>query len=310
MDFQQYLLALQARRKVFLMVFAAILVTAVTVALLLPKRYDAVATVLLDARDEQTTAPGRVSPRERAGWVYTQVDMIQSGKVANRVARDLKLAQQPGVREQFESETGGVGTIEDWLGSTLLDTIQELVAWAGKHGNEIIAARAATVLIDCGAWQCLLPRRNRRTRSANEHATRKYSCTKRSACPMLVVSSGYRTRVIDSAASRSARALTNSPALNAWKSNMLGAAAAHRRSVLIVLPPYPTTGRSNGIPIRIEGRPAIARRFAPCASKEQASWISTCCSGRCAMSASRAASPIPMRISTSSRCRPMASPRA
>ena len=29
------------------------------------------------------------------------------------------------------------------LGSTLLDTIQTLVAWAGKHGNEIIAARAA-----------------------------------------------------------------------------------------------------------------------------------------------------------------------
>jgi DNA-binding HxlR family transcriptional regulator len=29
------------------------------------------------------------------------------------------------------------------LGSTLLDTIQELVAWAGKHGNEIIAARGA-----------------------------------------------------------------------------------------------------------------------------------------------------------------------
>src|SRR5262245_50560397 len=121
MDFQQYLLALQAHRKVFLLVFAAILVTAVTVALVLPKRYDAIATVLLDARDEQTTAPGRVSPRERAGWVYTQVDMIQSGKVANRVVRDLKLAQQPGVREQFESETGGVGTIEDWLGSTLLE---------------------------------------------------------------------------------------------------------------------------------------------------------------------------------------------
>jgi DNA-binding HxlR family transcriptional regulator len=29
------------------------------------------------------------------------------------------------------------------LGSTLLDTIQELVAWASKHGSEIIAARAA-----------------------------------------------------------------------------------------------------------------------------------------------------------------------
>jgi DNA-binding HxlR family transcriptional regulator len=29
------------------------------------------------------------------------------------------------------------------LGSTLLDTIQSLVAWAGKHGHEIAAARAA-----------------------------------------------------------------------------------------------------------------------------------------------------------------------
>jgi DNA-binding HxlR family transcriptional regulator len=29
------------------------------------------------------------------------------------------------------------------LGSTLLDTIQSLVAWAGKHGNEIRQARDA-----------------------------------------------------------------------------------------------------------------------------------------------------------------------
>ena len=33
--------------------------------------------------------------------------------------------------------------------------------------------------------QSVLRRRNRRTRSASEQATRKYSCTKRSACPML-----------------------------------------------------------------------------------------------------------------------------
>ena len=56
-------------------------------------------------------------------------------------------------------------------------------------------------------------------------------------CPMVVESSGYSTRVRDSAASRSASALTNSPLLNAWKSNDSGAAAAHSRSVLIVLPP-------------------------------------------------------------------------
>src|ERR1044071_9657089 len=120
MDFQQYLLALQARRKVFLLVFAAILVTAVTVALILPKRYDATATVLLDARDEQTTAPGRESPRGRAGWIYTQMDLVQSGNVAGRVARDLKLAQQPGMREAFEKDTGGAGTFESWISDQLL----------------------------------------------------------------------------------------------------------------------------------------------------------------------------------------------
>src|SRR5262245_31758587 len=124
MDFQQYLLALQARRKVFLLVFSALVVAAVLVALILPKRYDATATVLLDARDEQTTAPGRVSPRERAGWVYTQMDLVQSGKVAARVARDLKLAQQPGMREAYESETGGAGTFESWLADNLLQKLR------------------------------------------------------------------------------------------------------------------------------------------------------------------------------------------
>ena len=40
------------------------------------------------------------------------------------------------------------------------------------------------------AFQSELPRRKRRTRSASEQATRKYSCTNRSPCPTLVESSG------------------------------------------------------------------------------------------------------------------------
>ena len=70
MDLTQYLLAWQARRKVFLLVLASIIVAAAIVALVLPKRYDATATVLLDARDEQTTAPSRLSPRDRAGYDF------------------------------------------------------------------------------------------------------------------------------------------------------------------------------------------------------------------------------------------------
>jgi len=124
MDLNQYLLALKARKKAFVTVLAVTVFTAVVVALALPKRYDATATVLIDAREEQTMAPRGMSPRERAGYIFTQMDLIQSGKVANRVVRDLKLASQPGVREDWERDTGGVGTVEEWVAANLLEKLK------------------------------------------------------------------------------------------------------------------------------------------------------------------------------------------
>src|SRR5206468_3081217 len=98
--------------------------TAIVVALVIPKRYDATATILIDARDEQTMAPARMSPRERAGYIFTQMELIASGKVAHKVVRDLKLASQPGVREEWERDTGGAGTIEEWLATNLLEKLK------------------------------------------------------------------------------------------------------------------------------------------------------------------------------------------
>jgi protein tyrosine kinase modulator len=125
MDLQQFWLALKARRKAFFMVFAFTVVAAIVVSLAVPKRYDAVATVLIDAPDPQTlTTEARISPRERAGYMFTQVELIQSGKVAHRVVRELKLAQQPGVREAWESDTGGLGTVEEWAARKLLEDLK------------------------------------------------------------------------------------------------------------------------------------------------------------------------------------------
>src|ERR1700682_56207 len=124
MDFNQYLLALKARRKVFGLVLAVTVITAVLVSLLIPKRYDATPTVRIEARDEQTMSPAHMSPLERAGYIFTQVDLIGSGKVAQKVVRDLKLAQEPGVREDWERDTGGVGTVEEWLAAGLLEKLK------------------------------------------------------------------------------------------------------------------------------------------------------------------------------------------
>src|SRR5262245_63162875 len=112
MDFQQFLLALKARRKAFVMVFAAAVVTAMAVALIVPKKYVATATILLDARDEQAMTASRMSPRERSGYVATQMDLIMSGRVAAQVSRDLKLAQKQGWRDGFGSDRGGARDID------------------------------------------------------------------------------------------------------------------------------------------------------------------------------------------------------
>jgi polysaccharide biosynthesis transport protein len=80
MDLSQFLTALRARRKAFLLVLMATIFTAVAVALVVPKKYVATATLMMDARDEQTMAPTRMSPRERAGYIQTQVDLMMSGR--------------------------------------------------------------------------------------------------------------------------------------------------------------------------------------------------------------------------------------
>lgn len=125
MDLNQFLLALRARRKAFYAVLAATVLTALAIALIVPKNYVASATVLIDARDEQQLSAGeRLSPRERTGYLQTQLDLIQSGRVAKRVVRDLKLAQMPGMREDYERDTGGMGTLEDWASAQLLKKLK------------------------------------------------------------------------------------------------------------------------------------------------------------------------------------------
>ena len=123
MNLNQYLLALRARRKAFFIALTAVIVTAIAVALIVPKRYVATSTVMLDARDEQTMNPGRMSPRERASYVQTQIDLINSPRVATQVARDLKIAQRPGVRDAWESDTGGQGSIDNWIATGLLEKL-------------------------------------------------------------------------------------------------------------------------------------------------------------------------------------------
>src|SRR3954471_14593423 len=116
--------ALRARAGMFaLVLLVTILVTAV-VSVLLPKKYVATASLLADSRDEQSmTAPG-TAVRTPFGFLQTQVDVLTSRKVARQVVDDLKLTESKEARADWESDTGGKGSFEDWLADTLLKTLR------------------------------------------------------------------------------------------------------------------------------------------------------------------------------------------
>ena len=114
MTFGQFLSILRARWLVALIVLALTVGTTLVVSLLLPKQYKALASVVIDFKPDPLGAAlygGMPSPVLMA----TQVDIIQSERVAQRVVRNLKLNENPQVRQQWLDEAKGQGTIESWL---------------------------------------------------------------------------------------------------------------------------------------------------------------------------------------------------
>lgn len=114
MNFGQFIAVLRARWRLALVVFATTVVLAVVVSLLLPKQYTAVASVVVDPKPDPLSSVLSGALMNPA-FMATQVDVIQSDRVALRVVRDLKLAENPTIREQWQSDTGGEGSIENWL---------------------------------------------------------------------------------------------------------------------------------------------------------------------------------------------------
>ena len=119
MSFHQFLLALRGRYWIFLSLFTATVIAAICVTLLLPKSYESTVSLLVDIRDEQSLAGTAPSARTQVGYMQTQIDIIQSQRVARKVVEDLKLAEIPQAQSAFKG-SGTRGAIEDWIGSGLL----------------------------------------------------------------------------------------------------------------------------------------------------------------------------------------------
>lgn len=119
MTLQQFLLILWARRKLMVSIFLVTVLTTLVVSLLLPKEYSASATVVIDVKSPDPIAgmvlPGLMAP----GYMATQVDIINSDRVAQRVVRMLNMDQSPVIQEQWRDDTDGKGDVVTWLAQLL-----------------------------------------------------------------------------------------------------------------------------------------------------------------------------------------------
>src|SRR5690349_1951140 len=129
MTFRQILLALRARVGTFIMVLLATIAAAAAVSLWLPKSYKATASLLVGSAEEQSLGGQQQSfnfsqPQERQSYLQTQMDILGSRKVARKVVDELKLADNAAAKEAFVKETGGEGSMDDWLAENVLKRLK------------------------------------------------------------------------------------------------------------------------------------------------------------------------------------------
>ncbi|MBK6863053.1 MAG: chain length determinant protein EpsF [Ideonella sp.] len=139
MTLTQLLSILKARKWVALLVFGLVVTTTLVASLLLPRQYTGTASVVVDIKPDPVSAMGYPAA-SLPGFMATQVDILVSDRVALRVIRDLKLLDNPSIRQQWLDDTAGEGSIEQWLVDLLK---QKLEVIPSRESNVISIAYSA-----------------------------------------------------------------------------------------------------------------------------------------------------------------------
>lgn len=134
MNFSQFILILQAHRKVILYILSITVVVALVVSLVLPKQYKATASVVLNYKASDPVTGLVMAPQALPGFMPTQVAIINSPSVALGVIDTLKLVDQQEVKDAYESDNHGDMDIRNWLAALLL---KKLDAVASKESSVI-----------------------------------------------------------------------------------------------------------------------------------------------------------------------------
>lgn len=115
MTLQQLLLILKARWKAVFATMILLVGAAAAASYLMPREYTAQTSVVIDNTAADPVKGEGIHPQMMAGYMATQIDIIRSDHVAQRVVNMADLTQVPAYREKWRAATNGRGSIELWL---------------------------------------------------------------------------------------------------------------------------------------------------------------------------------------------------
>ncbi len=133
MNLSQFLLILRAHLRIILLIFGVTVAAALVVSLLATKKYKATSSVVLNYKATDPVTGQMVTAQALPGYMPTQVDIINSRSTALAVVDNLKLAQDPKVKESYANSDSQLD-IRNWLAGILLN---DLDAQASRDSSVI-----------------------------------------------------------------------------------------------------------------------------------------------------------------------------
>ncbi len=150
MSLHQFFSILRARRLLAGLILLATLGLALAFVLLRPTHYTARAPVLVDVRTDPVASAGGVQGMIAPSFMATQIDIVRSDRVAQRVVEMLGLDKNPAEIERWRDATDGKGSAQAWFARELQTALDVKparesniinISWKGNSPSE--AARVA-----------------------------------------------------------------------------------------------------------------------------------------------------------------------
>lgn len=133
MSFSDFLRVIQARWKLALGAFMSVVLIAAAGSLLWSKKYAATAVVMVDMKVDPVAGTSTAGVMPSAAYLSTQVDIIESRFVAQKVVRQLQLDASETMRKEWVA-AGSKGDFLSWLSDKILANLK---VQAARESNVI-----------------------------------------------------------------------------------------------------------------------------------------------------------------------------